>query len=42
MGTAGMAGKKTEEIKSKTDPTRIPDGAISQDERFVSAFPFTR
>jgi hypothetical protein len=41
MGNAVIAGGKKEEVKSKTDPVRVMDGAINQGERFVSAYPFT-
>jgi hypothetical protein len=41
MGNAVIAGKKTEEVKSKTDPIRVMNVAINRGERFVSAYPFT-
>jgi hypothetical protein len=43
MGMANevIAGKKTEEVKSKTDPLRVMDVAINRGERFVSTYPFT-
>jgi hypothetical protein len=41
MGNAAIAGEKTEEVKSKTDPVRVMDVAINRGERFVSAYPFT-
>lgn len=41
MGNAVIAGEKTEEVKSKTDPVRVMAAAINRGERFVSAYPFT-
>jgi len=40
MGNAVIAGEKTEEVKSKTGPGRVMDGAINRGERFVSPYPF--
>ena len=41
MGNAVIAGKKTEEVKSKTDPMRVMDGAISRGERFALTLSLT-
>jgi hypothetical protein len=41
MGNAVIAGKKTEEVGSQTDPMRVMDGAINRGERIVSAYAFT-
>jgi hypothetical protein len=41
MDNAVIAGEKTEEAKSKTDPVRVMDVAINRSARFVSACPFT-
>jgi hypothetical protein len=30
MGNAVIAGEKTEEVKSKTDPVRVMDGEINR------------
>jgi hypothetical protein len=40
MGNEVIAGEKTEDVKSKTDPVRVMDVAINRSERFVSAYPF--
>jgi len=39
MGNA-VAGEKTEEVKSKTDPAGVTDVAINRGERFVNVYSF--
>ena len=41
MGNAVITRKKTEEVKSKTSSGARQGVAINQNERFVSAYPFT-
>jgi len=41
MGNTVIAAKKTEEVKSKTDPMRVRDGATSRGERFVLTLSLT-
>jgi hypothetical protein len=40
MGNAVIAGEKTEEVKSKTNPARVIGVGIKRGERFLSAYPF--
>jgi hypothetical protein len=40
MGNAVIAGEKTEEVQSKTDPVGVMDVAKTRGERIMSAYPF--
>ena len=40
MGNAVIAGEKTGEVRSKTDPVPVTGAAVNRSERFMSAFPF--
>ena len=42
MESAVIAGEKTEEVESKTDPVRVTGAAVNRGERFMSAFPCFR